>query len=166
VQIGVFSDTHDNLNNLKIVLDAYRAAGLARLIHCGDMTSAATARHLDGFELIYVDGNMDQAPEKIYRALREVNPHNVVVPTYEGEIDGVRIAVTHGDHERELQRLIGDGSFRYIFHGHTHRRRDEMDGSTRIFNPGALGGLKFESWSYCIFDLDSDQATVIELPES
>jgi putative phosphoesterase len=164
VQIGVFSDTHDDLDNLQLVLDAYRAAGLERLIHCGDMTSAATARHLDGFEVIYVDGNMDQASEEIYRTLRDLHPHNVMVPTYEGEIGGVSLAVTHGDNERELQRLIQDGSFRYIFTGHTHRRRDERIGDTRIFNPGALGGLKFESWSYSIFDLATDQAEVIKLP--
>lgn len=166
MQIGVFSDTHDDLGNLKQVLEAYRAAGLGRLIHCGDMTSAATARYLDGFEVIYVDGNMDQASEEIYRTLRDLNPHNIVVPTYEGEIGGVPIAVTHGDNERELDRLIEDGSYRYIFHGHTHRRRDETVGDSRIFNPGALGGLKFESWSYSTFDLATGQAQIFELPGS
>ncbi len=163
MKLGVFSDTHDNLDNMREVLDAYRTAGITQLIHCGDMTSADTARHLGGFQVVYVDGNMDRASEEIYRALRELGPKNVSLPTYEGEFDGVPIAVTHGDDEAELERLIRSASFQYVFHGHTHRRRDERIGPTRVFNPGALGGLKFQSWSYSIVDLGSGEIEVVEL---
>lgn len=164
MKLGVFSDTHDDLDNMRTVLQAYRAEGIEQLIHCGDMVSAATASQLEGFQVVYVDGNMDQASEEIYRTLRELNPKNVSLPTYEGQFNGVSIAVTHGDDENELQRLIQDGSFDYVFHGHTHRRRGERVGSTRVFNPGALGGLKFESWSYSIVDLASGEIEVRELP--
>ncbi len=163
MKLGVFSDTHDNLDNMRTVLDAYRSEGITQLIHCGDMTSAETALHLQDFQVIYVDGNMDQASEEIYRTLRDLNSKNLSVPTYEGEIEGVPIAVTHGDDEPELERLIQAGSFHYVFHGHTHRRRDERHGPTRVFNPGALGGLKFESWSYSIVDLASGEIELREL---
>lgn len=163
MKLGLFSDTHDNVPNLKTVLHAYREAGITQLIHCGDMTSAGTARHLEGFSVVYVDGNMDRVSEEIYRALRDLGPNNVALPTYEGEIDGVPIAVTHGDDDNELQRLIQSGDFHYVFHGHTHRRRDERHGPTRVFNPGALGGLKFQSWSYSIVDLDTGKIEVVEL---
>lgn len=163
MKIGVFSDTHDNLDNMRTVLEDYRSQDIEQLIHCGDMVSADTARLLDGFLVIYVDGNMDQAAEEIYRTLRDLNPKNVSLPTYEGELNGTALAVTHGDDEQELERLIQDGGFDYVFHGHTHRRRDERIGSTRVFNPGALGGLKFESWSYSVVDLDSGEIELIEL---
>ena len=70
----------------------------------------------------------------------------------------------HGDNENELRRLIDSGQHPYLFHGHTHRRRDETQGSTRVFNPGALRGLQFDSRSYSVVDLDTGEATIIELP--
>jgi hypothetical protein len=152
------------VNNLEIALEAYRKEGITQLIHCGDMTTFATAQSLEGFAVVYVDGNMDQDLPEIYRTLRDLDPHSVVLPTYEGEIGSISIGVTHGDNENELRRLIDSGKHQYVFHGHTHRRRDETQGSTRIFNPGALGGLQFESRSYSVVDLDTGDATIIELP--
>jgi len=163
MKLGVLADTHDNVKNLERVLDAYREKGITQVIHCGDMTTAGTARSLEGFEVIYVDGNMDRDLPEIYRTLRDLNPHSVVLPTYEGEIGGVSIGVTHGDNENELRRLVDSGKHQYVFYGHTHRRRDETQGSTRILNPGALGALQFESRSYSIVDLDTGEATIIEL---
>jgi hypothetical protein len=166
MKIGVLSDSHENVANLEVALAAYRAQGIIQVIHCGDMTTAATARSLDGFEVVYVDGNMDQGLPEIYRTLRDLNSHSVVLPTFEGELGGASIGVTHGDDENELRRLIDSGKHQYVFHGHTHRRRDDMQGATRIYNPGALGGLQFETRSYSILDLDTGEITLIELPSS
>jgi putative phosphoesterase len=158
----VLSDSHDDLVNLEIALADYRRRGISQLIHCGDLIGAATARLLAGFELIYVDGNMDREAAEIYRTLRELDPHNIALPTFEGEIAGVSIAVTHGDDPGELARVIRSGIHRFVFTGHTHRRRDETIGSTRVFNPGALGGLQFESRSYSVVDLASGEIETIE----
>jgi predicted phosphodiesterase len=70
--------------------------------------------------------------------------------------------VTHGDDLPELNRLVRSGIHRFVFTGHTHRRRDETIGSTRVFNPGALGGLQFESRSYSVVDLTSGEIETIE----
>ena len=164
MKIGVLSDTHEDVANFEIALAAYRAKGIIQVIHCGDMTTAATAQSLDGFKVVYVNGNMDQGLPETYRTLRDLNSHNVVLPTYEGELEGVSIGVTHGDNENELRRLIDSGAHQYVFHGHTHRRRDEMQGSTRVYNPGALGGLQFESRSYSMLELETGEITLIELP--
>ncbi|MFQ5942807.1 MAG: metallophosphoesterase family protein [Anaerolineales bacterium] len=166
MKIGVLSDTHEDVGNLELALAAYREQGITRLIHCGDMTTARTAKNMEGFQVVYVDGNMDQGLPEIYRTLRDLNPHSVVLPTFEGTIEQISIGVTHGDDENELRRLIDSGKHQYVFHGHTHRRRDETQGSTRIFNPGALGGLQFESRSYSLVDLETDEITLVELPNS
>jgi hypothetical protein len=163
MKLGVLSDTHEDVGNLEVALAAYRAEGIIQVIHCGDMTTATTARSLEGFNVVYVDGNMDQGLPEIYRTLRDLSSHSVVLPTYDGVIEGVSIGVTHGDNENELRRLVDSGNHQYVFHGHTHRRRDEMHGSTRIYNPGALGGLQFETRSYSILDLDTGEITLIEL---
>ena len=163
MKVGVLSDTHDDETNLRVALDAYRQQRITQLIHCGDMIGPEIVGQLKGFQVIYVDGNMDRESGEIYRRLRELDPHSVVLPTFEGEIADVSIAVTHGDDLAELNRVIRSGIHRFVFTGHTHRRRDETIGPTRVFNPGALGGLQFESRSYSMVDLVSGEVEVIEL---
>ena len=163
MKVGVLSDTHDDETNLRVALDAYRQQRITQLIHCGDMIGPEIVGQLKGFQVIYVDGNMDRESGEIYRRLRELDPHSVVLPTFEGEIADVSIAVTHGDDLAELNRVIRSGIHRFVFTGHTHRRRDETIGPTRVFNPGALGGLQFESRSYGVVDLVSGEVEVIEL---
>ena len=162
MRLGVLSDSHDDVANLETALADYRRWGISQLIHCGDLIGPEIVHQLKGFQVIYVDGNMDRESAEIYRTLRELDSHNIALPTFEGEIAGVSIAVTHGDDLPELNRVIRSGIHRFVFTGHTHRRRDETIGSTRVFNPGALGGLQFESRSYSVVDLTSGEIETIE----
>jgi predicted phosphodiesterase len=71
--------------------------------------------------------------------------------------------MTHGDNEGFLDGLIGSGKYAYVLHGHTHRRRDQTVGSTRVINPGALGGMRRERRSLCILDLTTARARFLKL---
>jgi hypothetical protein len=71
--------------------------------------------------------------------------------------------MVHGHHEGKLRRLIHAGEHAYVFHGHTHRRGDRHIGPTRVINPGALGGMRWQQRSFCILDLGTDEATFIKL---
>jgi len=62
-----------------------------------------------------------------------------------------------------LYHLVNSGEYAYVFHGHTHYRADWWAASTRVINPGALGGTKRESRSICIIDLESGEAQFIEV---
>lgn len=163
MRLGLISDTHDDTHNLKIALDRLREEGVGQLIHCGDMTSAGTARLLRGWPVIYVEGNMDREAEAVRQAVRELDPANFVGVSFEGEFGRARIAVTHGHLQSEIERLLEADTFDYLLLGHTHRRRDERIGRTRVINPGALGGLQFESRSLCWLDLDTGELTCLEL---
>jgi hypothetical protein len=71
--------------------------------------------------------------------------------------------MVHGHREGELRRVISAGEYAYVFHGHTHRRRDEHIGPTRVISPGALGGMRWQQRSFCILDLETDRVTFIEV---
>ena len=60
---------------------------------------------------------------------------------YYGEIGGVPLAVTHSHIDGKVMELVQLKRYEWIFHGHTHRKRDEIIKGVRIVNPGALGGL-------------------------
>jgi putative phosphoesterase len=163
MKIGILSDTHNNVDNLKRALAIFRREGIDTLIHCGDMSSPATAVHFTGFTLIYVHGNMDRNPLAIRQTLFDLNPSSVAANQFTGElIPGVRVAAAHGHTPGKLDSFIQDG-YDFIFHGHTHRRRDETVGQSRIINPGALGGAQHEPRSICQLDLKTGQIKFVDI---
>jgi len=165
VKIGLLSDTHDHTGNLVRALKIFRDQEVKTLIHCGDMTSPRLADHLKGFDVVYLTGNMDPDPGGMGRKLKNLNPKNIAKLTYTGSYDGVPVAATHGHLIEELDRLIQSQRYRYVFHGHTHRRRDEAIGDTRVINPGALGGVRYEFRSVCILDLQLGEVSVVKVAE-
>jgi putative phosphoesterase len=163
--LGVLSDTHNNHENLRRALDVFRREGVTTLIHCGDMTSPETAALLAGFEVKHVSGNMANAPGALRRALLALNPDNFSGISYSGQIDGVWVAATHGHLSGTIDKFLRDGRYAYVFHGHTHRRRDEKVAGMRFINPGALGGAWHEERSICVVDLDEGEVRFIEIAE-
>lgn len=156
MKIGVLSDTHDHLSNITTVLAACRERQIETLIHCGDLTSLEMVSHFKGFRVIYTTGNMDFATGAIKKRFTKLRSDNFVGPVFKGQINGVVIAATHSHIDSKVSDLVNQQRYKWIFHGHTHQRRDEVIRGARIINPGALGGLGKESRSFCIVDLDGD----------
>lgn len=158
MRIGVLSDTHNNIGNLLKALQFFRAEGIKQLVHCGDMADMMTARQMGDFDIIYVNGNMDDTAEAVSHVVWTLNLRNEVPgDVFTGELDGVPIAATHGHLAGKLDKLIRSRRYQYVFHGHTHRQRDEMMGKTRVINPGALGGARYGPRSVCVVDLSENR---------
>lgn len=164
MKIGVLSDTHDNLFNLIYVLNTFRDAGIATIIHCGDLTGLEMVSHLDGFRVIYTIGNMDGLTGAIKKRIEKMREDNFVGTVFKGKLDGVPVAATHSHIEGTVMDLVREGQCKWLFHGHTHEKRDEVIRGVRIVNPGALGGLGREPRSFCIVDLEQEKVEFIQLP--
>ena len=161
--IGVLSDTHNDRKALQAALEVFRAHGVRRLIHCGDLTRPEVADLLEGFQVHYLYGNMDRDPEGIRQRLQALDGRNTAGLVYEGEIEGVPLAATHGHLSDRLEELVRSRRYRLVFHGHTHRRRDETRDGVRIVNPGALGGIRWQSRSCCLVDLGALEVRFVEI---
>jgi putative phosphoesterase len=162
MKIGILSDTHNDSATTRRALQEFRRRGVRTLFHCGDLTTAEMVAHFDGFEVYFVRGNMDR---KQVKALKTAAAQAGAYWLGKGdliELDGKFIAVTHGDRVDVVETLFL-AQPDYFFHGHTHRRRDERAGPTRVINPGALGGTQYEARSVCVLDLDTDQLDVFKL---
>ena len=61
MKIGILSDTHNNIKNLRIALNVFLEEGIDTIIHCGDLTGVEIARAMDGFRVICILGNGDIA---------------------------------------------------------------------------------------------------------
>lgn len=142
IRIGVLSDSHGRRERTARAVARLRAAGADRLLHLGDFEDPDLLEELlvadDHGNLLPVDlvaGNMDD-PQELAAAAQRLGLafHH---PGGEIEIDGRRIAFTHGDRSREVDRLLASKPD-FFLHGHTHQAFDAPVRGVRTINPGAL----------------------------
>jgi uncharacterized protein len=161
MKIGLISDTHNDQRNVKQAIARFQQEGITTLLHAGDVTNARTLRLFKGFDLYVARGNMDRDP-----GLRQVAESMFGMGRFEMihrlTLDGVRIALTHGDHYHEYKQLIGSQTYNYVIRGHTHRRQDEWIDSTRVINPGALKN-RWQSASCATLNITTGDLTWVQL---
>lgn len=162
MKIGIISDTHDNLYNLEAALETLRAEKVTTLLHCGDLCGPGAIKALAGFDVWIAQGNMDRSVGLAQTAVETLGS-NRMAWLHQPTLDGYPIAMIHGDNEEVLGNLITSGQYVYVFHGHTHRWRDQRIGRTRVINPGALGGIRYQARSFCVLDLATDEARFVKL---
>jgi len=141
MKIGIVSDTHGKTRRLKRALKALVKRQAEAIVHCGDVLDEEHVALLGEYSLptYLVAGNMDRhLTGRLAQAAAEAGvvfaEDVLIVPLG----DGRKLAVIHGNREELLAELLHGGRFAYLCHGHTHRRRDERIGATRVLNPGAL----------------------------
>lgn len=162
MKIGVISDTHDNLCNLEAALEILEAEDVEVILHCGDVCGPHVVRALGGFKVWIAQGNMDRGQGLAQAAEGTLGPGRLAW-LHQPTLDGYSLVMIHGDNEDLLGNLIASGRYAYLFHGHTHRRRDQRVGRTRVINPGALGGRRWQSRSFCILDLTTGAAQFMDI---
>jgi hypothetical protein len=162
MRIAILSDTHDDLAALERAVRILQAEGIEILLHCGDLCGPAVVEALAPFDAWIARGNMDRHPE-LAPTVREVFGAGKLADRHRLTLDGHSAALVHGHREAELRRIIASNGHAYVFHGHTHRRRDQRIGRTRVINPGAVGGMPWQQRSFCILDLTTDEATFPEV---
>ncbi len=162
MRIGIVSDTHDDMRALERALATLQDEGIDTLLHCGDLCGPAIVEALSNFDTWIARGNMDRHPE-LEPTVRKTIGAGRLAARHRLTLAGHSVVLVHGHREGELKRLINTGDHAYAFHGHTHLRRDQRIGPTRVINPGALGGIRWQQRSFCILDLAADEATFIKL---
>lgn len=160
MRIGIISDTHDDLRNLQKALEILQEEDIRTVLHCGDLAGPAIVEALDGFDTWIARGNVDHHPE-LEQAVRETLGKGRLAERHRLTLEGRSALLIHGDREVELRRLISAGEYAYVFHGHTHRRRDDRIGRTRVINPGALGGMRWQQRSFGILDVEQDTLSFV-----
>ena len=166
MKIAIFSDSHDNVPNLKKALDYINKEKIGVLIHCGDlaapsMLSEVIAPNFTG-EIHMVFGNVGD-PDLLIKTAKKYK--NVKIRGNRGEIDagGKKIAFCHLP--QDAKELAETGVFNIVFYGHTHRpwtenlRLKTEDGKqkvVRLVNPGTLAGL-FSKATFAVYNTSTDK---------
>ena len=138
MKIGVVCDTHNNVRNVKRIVELFNEARVQRVIHAGDITKGST---LDLFgtltcPLYGVFGNNDVEREGLAEAITR---HQFAFqdPPLRLRWHGRSILVVH---DPAMLADVDLGDSELVLHGHTHLNREERSSQCLIFNPGECAG--------------------------
>lgn len=139
--IGVVSDTHNNIKNIKNIIHIFNKENVDVVLHTGDISKAKTLKmfSLLNCPLMGVFGNNDRIEVGLSEICSEYN-FNFQEPPFVFSLDSRKIAIFH---EPDLiKKFVKDHpDFDLILHGHTHRYREEKINNTTYFNPGESAGF-------------------------
>jgi putative phosphoesterase len=160
MRIAIVSDTHSRNHTVETVLSLLRERGISLVLHCGDIEDADTVRLFAGFTTHFVFGNCDSDRAELRRVMAQTGA-TLHEPFGDLELEGRKLAWTHGDDKRLLHDVEQSGYFAYLFYGHTHQAEQHTTGPTRVINPGALHRARPKS--FVLLDLASGETESVEL---
>ncbi len=162
MKVGIMSDSHDNVPNIRLAMNLFRDEGVGQIIHAGDLVAPFAVKAMaNACAPIYaVYGNNDGEKAGIKAAFEGFG---VIVPQV-GIIacDGVKFAVMHEpenlSHELVKRRLV-----QVAVYGHTHQKDVYEKDGVIIINPGEAGGWVSGHSTVAIFDTTTMQTRFVEL---
>ncbi|MBI3592661.1 MAG: metallophosphoesterase [Nitrospirae bacterium] len=157
--IGIISDTHDHLDNLRKVLEVFKDRNVEHIIHAGDFTSPFTWRVLKRFngDFTGIFGNNDG--ERIL--LKKLYQDRIYTQPYVFSLDNRRIVVMH---EPDVVDALADsGHFDLVIYGHTHEPVIKKVKDPLIVNPGEVCGWLYGKPTAAVVNLETMDAEIISI---
>lgn len=155
MKIGIISDSHDHLDNLRRVLGALGEEGVEAALHCGDYCAPFILHDLEGLGVPVhgvfgnVDGDRHLMTRIADRDLEHVHLHG---ETAELELGGLRIGANH--YPALAEGLAHTGRFDLVAYGHTHEAELRRVGDCLLVNPGEIMGRK-GNVGYAVVDAEA-----------
>jgi len=138
--VGVVSDTHNNIKNIKKIICLFNDEQVDLVIHTGDISKAKTLKIFSDLNapLVGVFGNNDRIEEGLKEVCFEYN-FNFQEPPLSIILQGKKIAIFHEPDliENYIER---NKDINLVLYGHTHRYKEETIDKTVYFNPGESAG--------------------------
>ena len=163
MKVGVLSDTHDNLVNIRRAVAVFRERGVRALLHAGDFCSPFTLAEFKpltdgGASMHAIFGNNDG--DKLLltergRGICVFRDGAAIV-----EIDGRRIAMLH--YPDLAADLFASGAFDLVVYGHDHMVRIEGAGK-KLLNPGTCSGYVAEKATIAIVETSDMSVEIVVL---
>jgi putative phosphoesterase len=160
MRIGVVSDSHGHVELTLPAIRMLASLQVERVLHCGDIGSAAVVELFAAWPTDFVFGNCDGNRGELAAAIEAAGQ------TCHGEfgtleIAGKRIALLHSHDGARFRETLQSGAWDLVCHGHTHVASIDRYGPTVAVNPGAL--YRANPHSLAIVDLPAVDAQIISL---
>ena len=160
MKLGVMSDSHDNIPNVKRAVELFNQIGVDLVVHAGDFIAPFAIDPLADLNcrVVGVFGNNDGERVvlvKKFEAIGEVHPNLASVT-----LGNQSIAVMHYP---ELAIPISkSGDYDIVVYGHTHKVDVNTDNAL-LLNPGETGGWTTGKATVAVVDLEVRDAKIYEL---
>jgi len=159
MQIGIISDTHDNVPMIKEAVKIFNEKKVDLVIHAGDYIAPFAVIPLNDLKCQYVGvfGNNDG--EKL--GLNKISQGRIKVAPHSIDFGGRKILILHK--QSELTALLKSQIYDIVIYGHTHDPVIEKQGKTLAINPGECGGWLSGRSTIALADLDQMSAELVKL---
>ncbi|TAN58105.1 metallophosphoesterase [Patescibacteria group bacterium] len=157
MKIAIISDTHDNLQNLRVFFDFAKKENIKAIIHCGDTAHGETLEEiLKNFSgpVFLSFGNMDFREE--FSNFENNERLKIFEKFGQTELDSLKIGFCH------FPELAMENSKKYdfIFYGHTHKPWLEKIGNCFVANPGNLAG-QYYAPSFAVLKTETKHLSLV-----
>ncbi|MFC4439694.1 MULTISPECIES: YfcE family phosphodiesterase [Natrialbaceae] len=138
MNIGIVSDTHDNVAAAERAGQIFEEEGVEVVVHCGDFVAPPVLPSFDGFELHGVLGNNDGEISGLEAGFDALGGESALHGRFATlEFDGLSFAALHGESKAEVEALAAAEEYDFVCYGHHHQRDHTEVGRTTVLNPGA-----------------------------
>ena len=163
--VGLIADTHDRLPMVDKAVKKLNEENVELVLHAGDYVAPFVIPKFKKLraKLIGVFGNNDGDRELLKKRFGEHEELEMRGNFAEIVVDGLKIALLHGNEEELLMALINGESFDVVVYGHTHNAEVYRKGKTLVVNPGEVCGYLTGKSTVALLDIDKREAKVIEL---
>lgn len=161
MRIGIFSDSHDHLDNVRKAVGVFNDRQCELVLFAGDLVSTITIPPLRALKcpLVGCLGDNEGNTLGIRGGMRIIGELGRPPVGYRAA-DGTRFLITH---QWELLKGDIDGADVVVF-GHTHRASIRRDAAGRLLiNPGETGGWTYGKPSVAILETNPLAAELIPL---
>ena len=158
--VGIVGDTHNNLKNISKICEIFNTEKVDLVIHTGDITLPKSLKSFEKLncKLLGVFGNNDiDEKNDLLEASKEFQC-NIYDEPFFCELNNKKVCIVH--HPELINESLIDQSD-FIFHGHTHRYRNEVINETIIFNPGECAGFLKGKNQIGLVDIENPPPKVI-----
>lgn len=174
--IAITSDIHNNLANLKKVLNYCANKKITTMVCCGDLASIETLDFLNANflgKIYYCFGNMDnEQMNQMFSSLPKNNSDEVPSEKYkqtlvfkdygEAEIDHKKIAFVH--FPEKAKQLCESKKYDFVFYGHTHKPWEETIKNCKMLNPGNIANEIYPP-TFAIWNTENDKFKLVRVNE-
>ena len=142
MKIGIMSDTHDYLPNIRKAIDIFNSMDVDIVVHCGDFVSLFVIKEFERLNarVVATYGNNDGERTKLKEWLKELNEENEIDEYLSFEADSLKFFVLHGTNNELLDAIIKSKNYDVVIYGHTHERVFEEIDNVLVINPGECCG--------------------------
>ena len=160
--IGIISDTHDNVPNIKKAVELFKKHKPEFVIHAGDIVAPATIKYFEGLNMKFIFGNCDGDRVKIDEKVGDIKGVHYG-RIMELKIKGKTIGVFHGDDILVNDKMLRK-EYNYFIHGHTHAPEDKKVKNTRVLCPGGhFLGDPAEYNKVILLDVEKDKVVFVDV---